>query len=170
MNATIGSYAGFGSEAFRRLRGAHVGVVGCGGAASHVVQQLAYLGVGKITMADADRVEITNLNRLIGALPAKRQRGMVDRILGRGRGDVDRLKVEIMERMVRAIDDRIEVAIFPEFFPTTNTVAGMRQCDVIVACVDGLQVRDDLNRLCKRYLIPMVDVGIEITPTPPWKA
>ena len=31
-------------------------------------------------------------------------------------------------------------------------------------CVDRLQVRDDLNRLCKRYLIPLVDVGLEIVP------
>jgi molybdopterin-synthase adenylyltransferase len=35
-----------------------------------------------------------------------------------------------------------------------------------VACVDRLQVRDDLNRLAKRYLIPLIDVGIEITPEP----
>jgi len=49
-----------------------VGVVGSGGAA-HVLQQLAYLGVGRITAVDADRVDITSLNRLIGALPPRRR-------------------------------------------------------------------------------------------------
>jgi len=44
-----------------------------GGGAAHVLQQLAYLGVGGITPADADRVDITSLNRLIGALPPRRR-------------------------------------------------------------------------------------------------
>jgi molybdopterin/thiamine biosynthesis adenylyltransferase len=64
--------------------------------------------------------------------------------------------------MVRAIDPSILVEPYPEAFPTTNTVHALRDVDVIIACVDRFQVRDDLNRLCKRYLIPMVDIGIEI--------
>ena len=54
---------GFGEQAFRRLRQARVGVVGSGGGAAHVLQQLAYLGVGGITTVDADRVDVTSLNR-----------------------------------------------------------------------------------------------------------
>jgi molybdopterin/thiamine biosynthesis adenylyltransferase len=155
---------GFGHEAFRRLRHARVGVVGCGGGASHVLQQLAYLGVGTIVPIDADRADITSLNRLVGAVPARRHRNLLDRLIGRGKGDVGRLKVEIMKRMINDIDEDIEVMAFSEFFPTPGTIEALRQCDVIVACVDRLQVRDDVNRLCKRYLIPLIDVGIEITP------
>jgi molybdopterin-synthase adenylyltransferase len=154
---------GFGEQAFRRLRHARVGVVGSGGGAAHVLQQLAYLGVGQITPVDADRVDITSLNRLIGALPPRR-RTLLDRLLGRGKGDVGRLKVEVMNQMINAIDPGIEITPFAEFFPTTSTVQALRRCDLIVACVDRLQVRDDLNRFCKRYLIPLIDVGIEITP------
>src|SRR6202011_4253656 len=73
-------------------------------------------------------------------------------------------KVDVMERMVRAIDDGIQVTAIRDYFPTQATIDAFRECDVIVACVDRLQVRDDLNRFCKRYLIPMIDVGIEITP------
>jgi hypothetical protein len=65
---------GFGREAYTRLRDTHVGVIGCGGGASHVIQQLAYLGVGKLTLVDADLVEVTNLNRLIGAVPPRARR------------------------------------------------------------------------------------------------
>ena len=154
---------GFGEQAFRRLRQARVGVVGSGGGAAHVLQQLAYLGVGGITPVDADRVDITSLNRLIGALPPRR-RTLLDRLLGRGKGDVGRLKVEVMKQMINAIDPDIEITPFAEFFPTMATVEALRHCDLIVACVDRLQVRDDLNRFCKRYLIPLIDVGIEITP------
>lgn len=154
---------GFGEQAFRRLSQARVGVVGSGGGAAHVLQQLAYLGIGGITPVDADRVDITSLNRLIGALPPRR-RTLLDRLLGRGKGDVGRLKVEVMKQMINAIDPDIEITPFAEFFPTMATVEGLRHCDLIVACVDRLQVRDDLNRFCKRYLIPLIDVGIEITP------
>jgi molybdopterin-synthase adenylyltransferase len=69
-----------------------------------------------------------------------------------------------MKQMINAIDPDIEVTPFAEFFPTMATVEALRHCDLIVACVDRLQVRDDLNRFCKRYLIPLIDVGIEITP------
>ena len=155
---------GFGEQAFRRLRQAQIGVVGSGGGAAHVLQQLAYLGVGKIVPIDADKVDITSLNRLIGALPERPRRTLLDRLLGRGKGDVGSPKVDVMTRMISAIDPGIQVTPYVEFFPTELTVEALRQCDLIVACVDRLQVRDDLNRFSKRYLIPMIDVGIEITP------
>ena len=158
---------GFGPEACVRLRGAHVGVIGCGGGASHVIQQLAYLGVGALTIADADLVEVTNLNRLIGAVPARTRRTLADRMLRRGRGDVGKPKTEVMTRMASSIDDTITVTAITEFFPTTATVRALSQCDVLVACADRLQARDDLNRFAKRYLIPLIDIGVEITPGAP---
>ena len=81
-----------------------------------------------------------------------------------GKGDIGRLKVEVMTRMNSAIDPSIQVTPYAAFFPTEATITALRHCGLIVACVDRLQVRDDLNRLAKRYLTPMIDVGIEITP------
>jgi molybdopterin-synthase adenylyltransferase len=69
-----------------------------------------------------------------------------------------------MTRIINAIDSSIQVSAYPEFFPTEAIVEALRHCDIIVACVDRLQVRDDLDRFAKRYLITMIDVGIEITP------
>lgn len=155
---------GFGEDAFRRLRSAKVGIVGCGGGGSHVVQQLTYLGVGALVLIDADVVEETNLNRLIGATPAHSHRSLFERVLHRGLGDVGRLKVDVMKRLVASVDDTINVETYPTHFPTRETVEALRQCDIIVAGVDKLQVRDDLNRLCKRYLIPLLDIGLEIAP------
>jgi hypothetical protein len=155
---------GFGEDSLRRLRSAKVGIVGCGGGGSHVVQQLAYLGVGSLVVIDADVVEETNLNRLIGATPTCSHRSLFDRALHRGLGDVGRLKVDIMKRLVDTVDDTINVETYPTYFPNRETADALRQCDIIIACVDKLQVRDDLNRLCKRYLIPLLDIGLEIAP------
>src|SRR5260370_36729390 len=59
---------GFGATALARLRSASVGVVGNGGGGSHVIQQLAYLGIGNFVLVDGDRAEGSNLNRLVGAV------------------------------------------------------------------------------------------------------
>jgi molybdopterin-synthase adenylyltransferase len=156
---------GFGSSALARLRSARVGVVGTGGGGSHVIQQLAYLGIGTFVLVDGDRVELTNLNRLVGAVPERMRRSILDRLLRRGQGDVGRPKVEVMKQMVDRVSEATEVIALFEGFPSTATVDALRQCDVIIACVDRLQVRDDLNRMCKRYLIPLIDVGLEIVPS-----
>ena len=155
---------GFGARAYAQLARATVGVVGCGGGGSHVVQQLAYLGIGTLVVIDPDRVEESNLSRLVGARSSSHSRTMLDRLLRRPTGDVGSWKVDVMSRLVAQIPGATELHAYPERFPTQSTVNALRSCDAIVACVDGLHVRDDLNRLAKRYLIPLLDVGVEIVP------
>jgi molybdopterin/thiamine biosynthesis adenylyltransferase len=38
----------------------------------------------------------------------------------------------------------------------------MRCADVIVACVDTFQAREAINAFCRRYMIPLLDIGIAI--------
>ncbi|MFP5327656.1 MAG: ThiF family adenylyltransferase, partial [Acidimicrobiia bacterium] len=57
----------WGAQGQRRIRDARVVVVGAGGTGSHVVTQLAHLGVGHLVIIDHDVVERSNLSRLIGA-------------------------------------------------------------------------------------------------------
>src|SRR5436305_7877279 len=55
----------FGEEAQQRLLAAHALVVGAGGLGSAALLYLASSGMGRITVADADRVELTNLQRQV---------------------------------------------------------------------------------------------------------
>ena len=50
-------------EQARRLMEAKVGVAGLGGLGSHIAVMLARCFVGRLVLADFDRVELTNLNR-----------------------------------------------------------------------------------------------------------
>lgn len=50
-------------EEFRALRAGRVLVVGCGGLGGHLIELLARLGVGSLTVVDGDVFEETNLNR-----------------------------------------------------------------------------------------------------------
>jgi sulfur carrier protein ThiS adenylyltransferase len=45
------------------LMTAHVGIAGCGGLGSNTAVALTRAGIGQLTLADFDRVELSNLNR-----------------------------------------------------------------------------------------------------------
>ena len=57
----------FGDRGQSILSGLHVGVVGAGGGGSMLVEQLTHLGIGQLTVVDFDRVENSNLSRIVGA-------------------------------------------------------------------------------------------------------
>lgn len=52
-----------GQERQQHLYTASVGIAGLGGLGSNIAVQLTRLGIGHLTIADCDRVEISNLNR-----------------------------------------------------------------------------------------------------------
>ena len=58
-----------GAAAQARFAGACVGIAGLGGLGSHIAVHLARLGVGRLILADFDRVDLPNLNRQHYFLP-----------------------------------------------------------------------------------------------------
>ena len=58
----------YGAEGARRIRGAHVAVVGIGGVGSWVAEALARSGVAALTLIDLDQVAESNVNRQVHAL------------------------------------------------------------------------------------------------------
>jgi hypothetical protein len=138
---------GPGQEIMRRAR---VAVVGLGGGGSHVVQQLAHLGIGEIIVIDADRVEATNRHRLIGLT----------------RLDVwlKRRKVDVMSRLVQRIGNGSRCSRIAQKVPEPVAVEAIKRAHIIVGCLDNLHARLDLQELSWRFLIPYVDIGVSIRP------
>jgi hypothetical protein len=132
------------------LRCARVAVVGLGGGGSHVVQQLAHLGIGEIIVIDPDRVESTNRHRLVGLT----------------RLDVwlKRRKIDVMYRLVRRIGSGSRCRRIPARIPEPVAVKALKEADVIVGCLDNLHARLDLQDIAWRFLIPYVDIGVSIRP------
>jgi hypothetical protein len=132
----------------RMLGHARVAVVGLGGGGSHVVQQLAHLGVGELILVDADRAALTDRHRLVGLT----------------RLDVwlRRWKTRVIRRAVRRIGMGTRCEIITERVPGPAAVAALKHADIIVGCVDNLHARADLQELAWRFLIPYVDVGVNI--------
>lgn len=65
-------------------------------------------------------------------------------------------------QLVRSVGEAACEATLAEDFPSPAALRALRECDVIVACLDRFRARNELNRFCKRYLIPLLDLGIEI--------
>lgn len=135
----------FGEEGQKRVADCLVGVVGCGGAGSVLVEQLAHLGVERFVLVDSDQVEVTNLNRLVGATPADVRRR--------------RFKVTVMRRLIQRIQPEAQVYTQRRSVLTSQGLAALRNVDVIFGCVDNDAARLVLNRLAVQYLIPYIDVG-----------
>jgi hypothetical protein len=139
-----------GSKGQTRLKDATIGVVGLGGGGSHVVQQLAHAGVGKIIGVDHDRATESNRHRLIG----------IQRL------DVlfRRHKTKIMARMVRRIGTNTVFQGVPYALPDQRAIDALKEADIVIGCLDTLYARADLHNLAWRYLIPYVDIGLLIVP------
>ena len=134
---------GHSQEVFRNLR---AGVVGLGGGGSHIAQQLAHIGVGHLALFDPDVMEFPNLNRTVGSTFA-------DAIAGTP-------KVRVAERLIKSVNPGADV--WPIQSPWQKDFAALRSCDVIFGCIDGFSRREQLEKSCRRALIPLIDVGMDV--------
>jgi len=128
------------------LNASRVGIVGLGGGGSHIAQQLAHIGVGRFALCDPQRIEDTNLNRLVGAT----------------RADIEQqtTKVTIAGRVILNINPAAEIT--PVAKPWQADPEVLRECDVIIGCLDSFRARDELERLTRRFLIPYIDIGMDV--------
>lgn len=138
----------FGSRTVDLLRRLRVGVVGCSGTGSPVVEQLARLGVGGLVLVDPDHVEKKNLNRIINATweDACEQRP----------------KVEVLERAIAAMGLGTTLAALTVPLESVIAVRALAECDVLFGCMDTISGRALLNRLAVFYSLPYFDVGVRL--------
>jgi molybdopterin-synthase adenylyltransferase len=134
-----------GSDAQARISKISVGIVGLGGTGSHVAQQLAYLGVRNFLLVDPDTVEETNLSRLIGATPK----------------DIGQPKVKVMERAIASLGPSEVKTLQGDVYHKSIAVA-LRDVDILVCCTDTLTSRMVLTRIAAQYLLPLIDLGVNI--------
>jgi hypothetical protein len=132
-----------GQTAIARAR---MGIVGLGGGGSHVTQQLAHLGGRHFRLFDGDVVENTNLNRMVGATAndaaAKIPKG------------------KVMKRVIEGVSPEAEVQVYLGRWQEWPEV--LRGCDIVFGCLDTFAERRELEIACRRYLIPYIDIGMDV--------
>lgn len=115
----------------QKLKNASVLLVGVGGLGSPVALYLAAAGVGKIGLVDADRVDLSNLQRQV--IHSTANEGM--------------LKVESARQRIHEINPDIQVETFPVRIDRTNAEEISSAYDVIVDGTDNIPSRYLLNDL-----------------------
>src|ERR1700721_3324949 len=91
-----------GIEAQQRFLDAHAIVIGAGGLGSPAAMYLAAAGVGKLTLVDADTVDLTNPQRQILHVAASVGRSKVES----GRDTIAQLNPEVVvDAVAQRVDD-----------------------------------------------------------------
>lgn len=91
-----------GEKALKKLKKAHVMVVGCGAVGSYAIEALARAGVGHLTLVDFDKVSVTNINRQLFALSSTIGKKKVDVAKARVLDIAKDIKVDGLDMMVNA--------------------------------------------------------------------
>ncbi|MHA1682177.1 MAG: ThiF family adenylyltransferase [Promethearchaeota archaeon] len=124
------------------LKRATVFIAGVGALGCEIAKDLALAGVGKLILVDLDTIETSNLSRqLLFRLD-----------------DIGKPKAEVGAIRVKELNPDIEV----EFHFTKIQelpIEMYEKCDVIIAALDNVQARFDLNVIARRVKRPMIEGG-----------
>ncbi|MDF2507509.1 MAG: hypothetical protein K0Q52_1368 [Microbacterium sp.] len=132
--------ADLGELGQRRLRAAHVAVVGAGGLGSPVVLALAAAGVGTLTVIDDDVVELSNL-----------QRQVLHRL-----ADVDAPKVDSAVRVAADLAPETTVVPVRERLAADNAELLLSGADLVIDGSDSFETRTLVAAACERLGVPLV--------------
>ena len=134
------------------IRSSKIGVIGLGGGGSQIVQQLAHIGFLNYILYDGQSIERSNLNRLIGAYDSDPESALP--------------KIDIAQRLIKGLQPNANIQAYKSRWQE-NPVP-LRDCDVIFGCLDGFAERQEIEICARRYMIPYIDIGLDVHQgTPP---
>ena len=131
-----------GDEKIETLITKNVLVVGLGGVGGICAEMIARAGVGKMTIVDADTVDLSNTNRQIPALHST----------------AGKLKAEVMAERLRDINPELEVTVLVQYIQNEiiETILEEGKFDYAVDCIDTLGPKVQFIKACKERGIPIV--------------
>ena len=129
-----------GIEGQQRLRDSHALVVGAGGLGSPVAMYLAASGVGHITLADHDVVDLTNLQRQIAHTTER----------------VGQAKVQSAALAMHALNPDVRITPLQEKLNAAQLDSLVANANVVLDCCDNFQTRQAINAACVKHRVPLV--------------
>ena len=129
-----------GIEGQQRLIDSHALIVGAGGLGSPVAMYLAASGVGRITIADHDVVDLTNLQRQIAHTTAR----------------VGQAKVASATQAMHALNPEVRVTALAHKLNAAELDSLVPTVQVVVDCCDNFVTRQAVNAACVKHGVPLV--------------
>lgn len=118
----------------------HVLIIGLGGLGSPAAMYLAAAGVGQITLADDDAVDLSNLQRQIAHTHT----------------DIGSAKVESAAQTLRALNPEIKVSTLQQRLSGDELNQAVQQADVVIDASDNFATRFAINQACVDAHTPLV--------------
>lgn len=115
-------------------------IVGAGGLGCPAALYLAASGIGRLTIADADRVDLTNLQR---------------QVLYRT-DSVGAKKVDEAAKTLAAMNPEVELVPLAQRVGALEVDRLVAGADVVLDCSDNFATRHLLNRACVKFSRPLV--------------
>lgn len=134
-----------GEEGQRRLLATSAAVIGCGGLGTHIADNLARAGVGRLKLVDRDRVELSNLQRQI--------------LFDEQDAASARPKVEAAARKLGTINSQVQVEPLMVEVAQTNVEEIVGDVDLVLDGADNFETRYLVNDACVKLGIPWVYGG-----------
>lgn len=116
-----------------RLKGHCIGIAGCGGLGSNVAVALVRAGIGRLILADVDRVEPSNLNRQHFFL-----------------SDIGKYKTDALGDHLRAINPSVQLDIHTLLLSPDNLKNIFQKADMLVEALDLAESKSWLIRGWRR--------------------
>ena len=133
-----------GAKGQKKLLASKVLIIGAGGLGAPAALYLAAAGVGTIGIADADVVDLSNLQRQVIHTTA----------------DVGKKKVESAAETMRAINPDVTVRTYYEFVNSTNIMDLISDYDFILDGTDNFPAKFLINDACVMANKPLSHAGI----------
>ena len=143
-------------EEMEKLAACRVLIAGCGGLGGSIIEHLARVGIGSLTVVDGDVFEESNLNRQILSLP----------------GNLGHKKAEVAAERVRAIDPSITVTAVCEYITKENAPALLADADLVIDALDNAGARMMLEDAATDAGVTIIHGAIrgwdlQVMPVPP---
>lgn len=136
---------GMGAGGQDRIRAGRVLVVGAGALGSVCSLYLAGAGVGTITVADFDTVDITNLQRQVAYTEA----------------DAGQSKAETLCRRLCELNSEVKAVSVCELVTARNLEELVAGCDVVADCTDNAPSKHFLAKAVPQLGKPCVTAGVD---------
>ncbi len=134
----------FTEEEMQRLGKAKVCIIGCGGLGGYILEMMARVGIGHITMIDGDVFNVSNLNRQILSTEA----------------NIGQSKVNSAKERMTIVNSEVNVSYIDEYLNEDNAQRLLEGHDLVMDALDSITTRFLLQEACQALGIPFVHGAI----------
>jgi len=133
----------FGVEGQEKLRAASVLLVGLGGLGSPAAAYLAAAGVGKLLLADDDKLHISNLQR----------QTLYDS------NKIGQPKADLAKERLQALNPQVEFIALKQRMDASALREAVQWVDLVLDCSDNMQTRHAVNAACVASNTPLISAS-----------